>query len=204
LIVQLMLAGSGKVDVKDVKIQVVGGNMAAPLATGAVDAIYTWRALFQQYANTGLKQVWISGPELEKYQSNVISTSEDLVKKRPELVEKFLRGTAKGMDFALANPQAALDIVGKSDPRLVANTAAATTEIKIVNEEMISPLTKQYGFGYNSEESFVAQEAAMLKLGLIKAKHPAENYYYTNRFIKAANTFDKARVEQDAKNYKSK
>lgn len=204
LIVQLMLAGSGKVDVKDVSILVVGGNMAAPLATGAVDAIYTWRALFQSYATRGLKQVWISGPELEKFQSNVVTTTEDLVNKRPDLMEKFLRGTTKGMVFALANPQAALDIVGKVDPKLVANAEAARKEIEIVNEEMVSSFTKQHGFGYNSEESFKAQEAAMLKLGLISASHPADGYYYTNKFIRAANRFDKQKVEEDAKKYPPK
>jgi NitT/TauT family transport system substrate-binding protein len=202
LIVQLMLAGSGKLDVKDVKIQVVGGNMAAPLATGAVDAIYTWRALFQQYANRGLKQVWIAGPELEKYQSNVIATTEELVQKRPDLMEKFLRATTKGIVFALANPQAAIDIVGKSDPKLVADGPAAAKEINIVNEELSSDLTRKYGFGYNSDDSFTLHEAAMRKLGLVKATHKAEGYYYTNKFIAAANKFDHAQVRAQAKAYK--
>ena len=45
-----------------------------------------------------------------KHNDNMIYVSQDLVNNDPELVERFLRATLKGWEWAVANPAAAVDV----------------------------------------------------------------------------------------------
>lgn len=52
------------------------------------------------------------------FYSPVIITSEEMIKDHPETVEKFLRATKKGYEFAIENPEEGAKILLDADPSL--------------------------------------------------------------------------------------
>jgi NitT/TauT family transport system substrate-binding protein len=199
-IAKLMIVGSKDLTVSDITYQVVGANMAGPLAAGKIDAIYCWDTLFEQYKRQGLDVVWISGPEFDDYQSNVLSTSEQLMKEKPNMIQGFLRAVTKGVVFSIENPKATLKIIGESDPQLTKDLDKAMDELKIANADFQSKLQAQHGFGYHSAKSWTLQAEGLKKLGEI-TKVLSGDQYFTNEFIAAANNFDVKAVRQEAQKY---
>lgn len=200
LMAQLMFAGAG-MDPDKVDIIVVGGNLAGVLTSRRVDAVLSWSALVSKLKASGVEQNWIDAPEFDDYQSNVLATSEEIVKQKPKLVEGFLRGTVKGMTFVRENPEAALAIVAKAEPNSFRDPKEGLEELKIEIEHGQSALTEKHGFGYQNPLSWEKQQAVLFKLGqLTKEVDPKTNW--TNDFIEAANDFDVAAVANDAKTYR--
>jgi len=199
-IAKLMIVGSKDLSVSDITYQVVGANMAGPLAANKVDAIYCWDTLFEQYKRQGLDVVWISGPEFDDYQSNVLSTSEQLIKEKPKMIEGFLRAITKGVVFSIENPKATLKIVGEADPQLTKDPDKAMIELQISNADFQSKLQAQHGFGYHSAASWQKQAEGLKKLGEI-SKVLSGDQYFTNEFIAGANRFDIKAVREEARKY---
>ena len=200
-IAKLMIAGSNDVRLQDVNIQVVGANMAGPLAAGKVDAIYSWDTLYAAYKRRGLDVVWISGPEYEKFQSNILATSEQLIKEKPKMLEGYLRGLTKGIVFGIENPEAALKIIAESEPQLTKDFEKGLEELRIGNSDFQSKLQAQYGYGYNSLQSWELQATILYeKLHEISRVLPGDQYF-DNGFIKAANSFNKEEIRKQARAY---
>ncbi len=199
-IAKLMIVGSKDLSVSDITYQVVGPNMAGPLAAGKIDAIYCWDTLFEQYKRQGLDVVWISGPEFDDYQSNILATSEQLMKESPKLIQGYLRAVTKGVVFSIENPKATLKIIGEADPNLTKDPAKAMDELKIANIDFQSKLQAQHGFGYHSAKSWALQAEGLRKLKEI-TKVLSGDQYFTNEFIAPANNFDMKAVRQEAQRY---
>lgn len=199
-IAKIMIAGSKDVSLEKVSIQVVGANMAGPLAAGKVDAVYCWDTLFEQYKRQGLDVVWISGPEFDDYQSNVLATSEQLIKEKPMMVQAYLRAVTKGTVFSIESPKSALKIIGKSDPQLVKDMDKAMVELQLANAGFQSKIQAQHGYGFHSAKSWELQAKALKDLKEISKVLPGDQYF-TNDFIRPANQIDVKQVRQDARNY---
>ena len=58
----------------------------------------------------------------------VIIASEQTIDQKPELVEKFLRATAKGYEYAIENPREAAEILLKVSPELDRELVSASQE----------------------------------------------------------------------------
>jgi NitT/TauT family transport system substrate-binding protein len=199
-IAKIMILGSKDVPLDSVTIQVVGANMAGPLAAGKVDAVYCWDTLFEQYRRQGLDVVWISGPEYDDYQSNVIATSEQLIKDRPQMVEGYLRAVTKGTVFSIENPKATLKIVGSEEPQLTKDPDKAMVELQLANAGFQSKLQAEHGFGFHSAKSWELQAKALKELKEISKVLPGDQYF-TNGFIATANRFDVEVVRKEARGY---
>jgi NitT/TauT family transport system substrate-binding protein len=200
-IAKIMIVGSKDLSLDKVNIQVVGANMAGPLAAGRVDAVYCWDTLFEQYKRQGLDVVWISGPEYDDYQSNVLATSEQFIKEKPKMIQGFLRGIVKGSVFSIENPQAALKIISKSEPQLTKDMEKAMVELQLANAGFQSKLQAQNGFGFHSAKSWELQAKALKDMKEITKVLPGDQYF-TNEFIALANKIDQKNVKQDAMDYK--
>jgi NitT/TauT family transport system substrate-binding protein len=199
-IAKIMILGSKDVPLDSVTIQVVGANMAGPLAAGKVDAVYCWDTLFEQYKRQGLDVVWISGPEYDDYQSNVLATSEQMIKEKPKMVEGYLRAVSKGVVFSIENPKETLKIIGKDEPQLTKDMDKAMVELQLANGGFQSRLQAQSGFGFHSAKSWELQAKALKELKEISKVLPGDQYF-TNSFISAANRFDAETVRKEARSY---
>ena len=197
---KIMILGSRDVPLDSVTFQVVGANMAGPLAAGKVDAVYCWDTLFEQYKRQGLDVVWISGPEYDDYQSNVLATSEQLMKEKPGMIEGFLRAVTKGAVFSIENPKAALKIIGQEEPQLTKDMDKAMVELQLANGGFQSKLQAQNGFGFHSARSWELQAKALKELKEISKVLPGDQYF-TNAFVAAANRFDVEAIRKEARNY---
>ena len=122
------------------------------LIEGKVDLAECWRgsnrAVTQKQANAAgvsLGVMEYSDFGLDAYGSG-FAASEDTIKKRPELVRKFLQGSYRGFEYAMANPEQAADIMVKVFP--TTDRAVALAQIKDMGDLLIDPQAKDKGLGY--------------------------------------------------------
>jgi NitT/TauT family transport system substrate-binding protein len=47
-----------------------------------------------------------------------LNTRDDLIENNPDLVQRFVDATYKGIDWAMDNPEGAIDILGKYNPEI--------------------------------------------------------------------------------------
>ena len=124
----------------------------ASLIEGKVDLAECWRgsnrAVTQKQAQAaGVTLGWIEYSDfgLDAYGSG-FAASEDLIKKRPEVVKKFLRASYRGFEFAMANPEQAADLMVKMFP--TTDRAVALAQIKDMNDLLVDPTAKAKGLGH--------------------------------------------------------
>ena len=124
----------------------------ASLIEGKVDLAECWRgsnrAVTQKQAQAaGVTLGWIEYSDfgLDAYGSG-FAASEDLIRKRPEVVKKFLRASYRGYEFAMANPEQAADLMVKMFP--TTDRAVALAQIKDMNDLLVDPAAKAKGLGH--------------------------------------------------------
>jgi NitT/TauT family transport system substrate-binding protein len=86
----------------------LGATAANAFRQKEIEAWATWDTGVAALENGGFKFVKIDPSWHDKMPGSLIVTHVDLLKKRPDLVAKFLRGMAKATVFALANPEATI------------------------------------------------------------------------------------------------
>ena len=128
----------------------------ASLIEGRIDLAECWRAsnraVTQKQANAaGVTLGWIEYGDfgLDAYGSG-FAASEDLIRKRPEVVKKFLRASYRGYAFAMANPEQAADLMVKMFP--TTDREVALAQIKDMNDLLVDPAVKAKGLGYLRED----------------------------------------------------
>ena len=112
------LLAKNKIAEKDVNIIPIGSDMT-PLLTGQVDAVTGWLTNTTQLKPFGADRVdlrlWDAGVHL--YALPYYATT-DTITKRPDVLQRFLRATAKGWAYANKNRDAATDLLVKEYPNL--------------------------------------------------------------------------------------
>lgn len=108
------------------------GELAGALGAGKVDAIGQFvvgKPLIEKAAG-GKKAVSLPFSDvLTDLYGHFLLTSDKLAADDPELARKFTTALLKGMDYALANPAEAGQILNKAQPETDAQVAAAELEI---------------------------------------------------------------------------
>ena len=124
----------------------------ASLVEGRIDLAECWlasnRAVIQRRAaQAGVELGWIDYADfgLDAYGSG-FATREELIEKNPELIQKFLRGSYAGFEFALKNPEQAAQIMVKMFP--VVDPEVALQQIKEMNTLIVDQSAKEQGLGY--------------------------------------------------------
>lgn len=92
-------------------------------------------------------------------------SSQDEIDKDPEVLERFLRGALKGIEYASTHVQEAVDIVLKYAPQEVREQQEymLTTELARAS----TPLTDTYGYGWQTPEQWTALIDALKEFGII-------------------------------------
>jgi ABC-type nitrate/sulfonate/bicarbonate transport system substrate-binding protein len=115
--------------------------------------------------------------EVFDYYTPVLITSESLIKQKPDLVERFLRATAKGYEYAIQHPVEASKILLKYAPEL---------DEKIVVESQ-KYLAGQYKadaekWGYQKEEVWRRYAEWLHSMGFLKEMIDVTKAF-TNEFL---------------------
>jgi NitT/TauT family transport system substrate-binding protein len=108
--------------------------------------------------------------------SNVIFTTEKLLKERPELVESFLRGTVRGMQWAVANPDKTVEHVLESYGSEMSPEIKATQQPGMqASIALINPAGSQPG--QMTAESWEYAHQILLDQGILKQPIPVKAAY---------------------------
>jgi len=96
-------------------------------------------------------------------------TSEDTLKKEPEMLECFLRAALRGIEFASNNPDEAVEIVLKyAGPETNADHMRYMLETEL--EDATSEVTEQYIRGWQTEAQWQALEEMLWEREAIEAR----------------------------------
>ncbi len=88
-------------------------------------------------------------------------TREELLEQDPDLAQRFLKATMKGLEFAFSNTEETLDIVLKYADQ--EDREHMRFMLLTEKEDAISPLTDQKGLGWMTEEQWQAFHDSLLE-----------------------------------------
>src|SRR4030042_1964528 len=110
---------------------------------------------------------------------NVLFTTEETIKKHPEVVQAVITGRYKGFRWAFENPKEAFEVLKKVNEGLdLAHEMDAVSPMKAL---MITPDTKKNGLGYILPKKWENIAKDMFKAGLLE-KMPDVKKVYTEKF----------------------
>jgi NitT/TauT family transport system substrate-binding protein len=118
LVLLRALLAKNKIEEKSMTIIPIGADMT-PLLTGQVDTVTGWQTNTSALKPLGADRVdlrlWDTGVRL--YALPYYATT-DMIQRRPEVLVRFLRATARGWAYANKNRDAATDLLLKEYPNL--------------------------------------------------------------------------------------
>ena len=113
------------------------------------------------------------------WMDNVLFTTEEIVKKYPNVVQALVRGRYKGFRWAYGNPKETFEILKKINEGLdFVHEMDAVAPIKAL---MITSDTRKYGLGYILPKKWENVARDMFKVGLLE-KMPDVKKVYTEKF----------------------
>ena len=113
------------------------------------------------------------------WMDNVLFTTEEIIKKNPDVVQAVVTGRYKGFKLAFENPRETFEILKKVKEDLdFAHEMDAVAPMKLL---MITPETKRYGLGYIHPKKWENVARDMFKAGLLE-KMPDVKKVYTEKF----------------------
>jgi NitT/TauT family transport system substrate-binding protein len=114
------------------------------------------------------------------WMDNVLFTTEEIIKKYPEVVQAVVTGRYKGFLWALENPKETFDILKKINEGLdFAHEMDAVAPMKSL---MITPDTKKNGLGYILPKKWEKVAKDMEKAGLLEKVSNVKKVY-TEKFV---------------------
>ncbi len=193
------------IDPKSINYVAVGAQWGQAVALGKADVALTWKGLRAQWDAQGLNLRYFLGEDFSKMPANgYCARKSDLADPaKRELVEKLLRGSSMGIHFARHNPRAAAQIVYD---QFAAVREQMTPELALKSMQQLhwgytGGDRKGKGYGWFEVNGWDTYLDIIVGLEQTKKRLPTDQVI-TNDLIKAANDFDRERVERDAKNFK--
>ena len=122
----------------------------------------------------------IPSDQLFKSMAQAIIASDDTIKKNPELIQRIVRATLKGMKDIMADPAAAAADFVKATPELAGKEDYVALSFKLYNQYVYGG---QKVLGEMDEARLSALQDFYAKEGLIRSKSPVQDLY-TNQFVK--------------------
>ena len=177
------LLAKHKIDPKQVQVIVIGADMV-PLMTGQVDAITGWQTNTSALRVVGDQRVdlrlWDAGVQL--YALPFYAHTKTLETKA-EMVNGFVRASAKGWAYAAANKEKAVEMLLKEYPNfsLTDEMEAAGVMLSYVFNEN----TKAHGWGAMDTAVWDNQIKLYSDLGQFSKRTPAVNEVMTLDHLKA-------------------
>lgn len=155
------------------------GDIAAYAASIADAAILNLR---------GLNVRDITPVEYQRFFGNGLITTGELIRSDPELVERFIRGWARGQAFAMddANREASLAHLAAASPQESEDPAFASAlfDAIIINS---TPLEGSEGLGWQPPEVWAEWQDVLVESGALEAPLDDLSAAFTNEFAMKAN-----------------
>lgn len=159
----------------------VGFNLVQPLLTKQVDAVIgtysVWEKIQIEMEGFEVNVMKLQDHGVPDFYESVLITHEKLIQENPDLIRRFMRATWKGIDYTLAHPTEALEILLKQNPDLRKELAEQAL-IQLI------PLMKDNvpKVGWQTEAKWQELQDFMWNMGLIKQKTEITRMF-TNEFL---------------------
>ncbi len=180
-----MLASAG-LDRDDLSVIDVGFTGQEALLAGKVDAIssITWgEGATYDVLGKDWNFLYYYDHGVPDYQFEVIVANRTFLEENPDTVRAFLRATTKAMQFALDNPEEAVDDLLAQYPDLADTKDEKLAVWNAFAEDVVSPLTEENGLGYQDPNQWEAVADFFVESQLITSK-PDLSTVYTNDYYK--------------------
>jgi len=183
----------------------LGAQAVTSVRQKLVDGVIFWDAALAKLAFSGLKLREVPAPERLRTLPDVgLLTRTDMIEKNPKMLVGIARALAKGYDFSMANPEAAVLITWKSYPEARSKNpdpAQAIAEGIAVNQGRLAIWNSQkigakHGLFVEADWQGLLQ---FLKDQGAMPDTPPIDRVFTNQFIDQINTYDRAGIIADAK-----
>jgi len=165
------------IDPKDVQVVVIGSEMT-PVMTGQVDVVTGWLTNTTALKVLGPDRVqfrlWDAGVKLY---ANPYYATPDTIQKQPELLEKFLRASARGWGYAFANRDRAVELLVEQFPNLVAADERAAAEVML--DYAFDEHTHAAGYGTMDPATWQEQIDLYAQLGQFTKRVPKRDEVMT-------------------------
>jgi NitT/TauT family transport system substrate-binding protein len=176
--VKAILKNSG-VDYNQVKIVSVGGALIPTILQDKSDAIagYIIHELILEAEGVPYSVMYP-----KDYSANLVTgtiiTNEDMIENNPELVEKFVRATAKGLRYAIDNPEKAVDSYIKNfNPDAEKDRALEMGYWNRIVNEVIEP--SKFKLGDIDKNQWTTTQDTLFNIGVIDKKTDLSKAYTT-------------------------
>jgi NitT/TauT family transport system substrate-binding protein len=209
IVARAMIANAGMNPDTDTRIVVAGegAQTAALIRSHQVDALSQFAGAYALIENAGVALRMLDNSAIEKFPANGLVASDTTLTTRRADALALGRGVARGIVFAMANPEAATRMLwavypqtrpASEDPETVAKAILPLTAN--IRSMHLKPggVTK---WGESNLANYDAYYAFLLKWGVLKQPVAAKDLV-TNDMVDAFNTFDAAAVEAQAKAWK--
>lgn len=117
-------------------------------------------------------------------------TSEDMIKKNPDLVQRFTKAYLKAFEFVINNPDEAVDIIIKANPEYEAKRNMLRAQLDADISTFFDKATKEQGIGIITPEQW-KDTADILVAQEVLPKEASRTAGYDMTFQKAANPLKK-------------
>jgi NitT/TauT family transport system substrate-binding protein len=200
--VMLRDAGIPEKSVKFVSIG-TGGQQAAAVKNGDVDAVALFDTQFQTLENSGVPLRRIPLPRVDNLAGGGLVADADRLKRDPELYARIGRAVAKGVIFAQSNPEAAIDDLYATYPearnRALPRNKSRANDAKVLRVRMrtlgVQPGESRWGILKRGE--LRRNIDFMTHAGLIKEKVDVDKVM-TSELTDEINDFDAAAIRSRA------
>jgi NitT/TauT family transport system substrate-binding protein len=174
-----LLFGAG-IDEKALSVKQIGFTQVASLQQGVVDVAMGYIANEPvMMKSQGIAVNVIEVSDYINLVANGLAVGDRLMKNEPELVEKMVGATLKGLRFMIENPEEAFKIARTAIPELTDAQASVQMEVLKVTVE----LCKSDQLGYSNQKAWQESADFLLKTGMLKKKVEIKDLY-TNQFIR--------------------
>ena len=183
----------------------LGAQAVTSVRQKLVDGVIFWDAALAKLAFSGLKLREVPAPERLRTLPDVgLLARTDMIEKNPKMLVGIARALAKGYDFSMANPEAAVLVTWKSYPEARSKNpdpAQAIAEGIAVNQGRLAIWNSQkigakHGLFVEADWQGLLQ---FLKDQGAMPDTPPIDRVFTNQFIDQINTYDRAGIIADAK-----
>lgn len=183
----------------------LGAQAVTSVRQKLVDGVIFWDAALAKLAFSGLKLREVPAPERLRTLPDVgLLARTETIEKNPKMLIGIARAVAKGYDFSMANPEAAVLITWKSFPESRSKNPNATEAIAegiAVNQGRLAiwnsdKIGAKHGLFVDSDWQNLLQ---FLKDQGAMPDTPPLDKVFTNQFIDQINAYDRAGVIAEAK-----
>ncbi len=175
----IALLNAGGLTEQDVTLDSIGFSQVETLAAGQEDAVVIYVANEPvQLAARGFDVTTLRVSDYLDLVANGLVTNEKTLKENPQLVQRMVRATLRGIEYTIANPDEAYEISKKYVENLDKADEAVQKQVLAASAE----LWKGDKLGFSEPQAWQNMQDILLQMGLLKA--PLDlTQAFTNEFI---------------------